>query len=232
MAKDRYSSDHTIEVVGDSKTLNIKDNLIVEANIASANIEANFVQTSGIAGNPDLTISGEVTFEGDVTFENAPSLDSASSARFRKISYPGIGFIPEPDAMNDTANLSNYNVHGTGFGWTWSGSDLVNFCHPLNNIPNGSQLLSFTVSFERSNAADSIYFFFLRYQNFDDDLEEVLGVPCKPGFNGELTQSIPVAAVIDYENYFYVMMVTMEAPNDFITFNGVRLDYQTNSVGL
>ena len=93
MAKDRHSNDHTIEMVGDTKTLFVKDNLDVEAGIDAETLDVTTIDVDTINSNTinntgtittdtlivtnletDLgldfnTIEGDTTINGDLTVD-------------------------------------------------------------------------------------------------------------------------------------------------------------------
>jgi hypothetical protein len=85
MSKDRYSDDHIIEVVGDTKTVSIKDNLSVDQDISAGNdlTVGNDLNVSGglnITGNLNINGSagdftaGNITVTGDFLYDSPITL--------------------------------------------------------------------------------------------------------------------------------------------------------------
>jgi hypothetical protein len=95
--KNRYSDDLTIEVVGDTQTVNIKDNANITGDLAvGGTITADFINISGaiednvtiegdlsidgtISVTSDINADGNVTIGGDLTVEGDLTLDDITS---------------------------------------------------------------------------------------------------------------------------------------------------------
>lgn len=82
MQRDRYSGDRAIEIVGETKTLTVQDNLAVISDLSAGKVEAtDSSKTSSFAGNVDvdgsLNVSGEFSttspsdFSGPINFNDS-----------------------------------------------------------------------------------------------------------------------------------------------------------------
>ena len=127
MQRDRYSADKTIEIVGGTKTLTIKDNLDVISDLSAGKVEAtDSSKTSSFAGSVeiggDVNISGEFStsssgdFSGPVSFDGAVSFGTNSiiSYNTRAITISSSDYEVEDSDyflfIKDTSTMSGSNI--------------------------------------------------------------------------------------------------------------------------
>jgi hypothetical protein len=139
MALDRYSDDHTIEVVRGTQTVNIKDNLYVEEDASIGNDlivsnDLNIVNDLDVGNNlnvtGDLVVAGSVTIDGATTINdnldlgiykiNSSGYDYNSSISvFREIPIYDLYVASDPTSIGSL--VDNMNTHD------WSNSPQPNY---------------------------------------------------------------------------------------------------------
>jgi hypothetical protein len=228
MAKDRYSDDHTIEIVGDTNTLTINDNLNVSGTL-SGNIDTDSITSSG-----DLTISaaGSITLDSDsILFTSVPELASVET---RYKSYPAAAFTAQPDSTSPSVSDFYYAITD---GWVWnvSGSNrTLILTVPILDLPQGSVIKSITLAYERPTADDQITVDYMAKDISTGTATSIITfyLPSAASYS-TYTHSISIGSGLNYEDYFSFIRVqlNLDSGGTGIRFYGLRISYETDSVG-
>lgn len=228
MAKDRYSNDHTIEIVGDTNTLTINDNLNVSGTL-SGNID-----TSSITSSGDLTISaaGSITLDSDsILFTSVPELASVET---RYKSYPAAAFTAQPDDPLPSYSNFNYMVID---GWFWdaSGSNRqLILTLPIIDLPQGSVIKNMTLAYSRPEVADQILVDYIAKEVGTGTTTSIASFYL-PVATSYFTYSYNPSVLwgLDYENYFHFIRLNLNKSSGGteIIFYGLKISYETDSVG-
>ena len=157
MANSKYSNDYTIEVTGDTKTVTVKDNLVVVETITASNLTiTESVVIPNLEGS--LNIEGSLTVEGNLTVTDIAADDivvdtaSRNSPEEKYINMPASAFNFLGD-WSAYASLFVFSIDSAGDGVTVSGSDSWNGAHSLHDLPNNSTIESLYVYFTPANAS-------------------------------------------------------------------------------
>lgn len=108
MGKDRYSDDHTIEVVGGTNTVNITNNLSVGGDLAvggDIEITAN-VTSDNLEVTTDLTVGNDVSVGNDLTVDGNTTLSGTLT-------------VDGPTEVSDSLTISGGNsITSSGYNYT------------------------------------------------------------------------------------------------------------------
>lgn len=234
MAKDRYSDDHTIEIVGDTNTLNINDNLNVSGNLDIGGMVTGSISTDSITSSGDLVITADsITLDSDtIVFTSTPERN-VTEARY--MSYHASAFTwAYPDVFVGTGPTLNI-----ADAMSWSINEHNNysvFACPINNIPNGSIITELKIYYTPGHVDDDIGVS-LWSVNLTDGSDTQLGdenLTISP--NVYTAESVALSSIpqVEYQNntYFIKFSAKKGSAGTDLAFYGARILYQTKSVGL
>lgn len=156
MGKDRYSDDHTIEVVGDSQTLTVDENLSVVGDAAVGG-NASVTGTLGVTGATtvaslsatSLTSSNGLTVSGPTTLHNTTINGTLQRSGTDTVyaSYV-VGSFSFAGVWSDYAAQFVWTVSTGGVLTVPGGSSAKFFQHCMTDLPNGATITALHVFFE------------------------------------------------------------------------------------
>lgn len=221
MGKDRYSSDHTIEVVGDTNTLTVDGNLSLTG---SLNLEE--------LNSTDLVVNaGSIEINSpDVTFSSTPLLQSEQD---RYMSYPASAF-----AFTDTDNVPGQApyLEDSRRWWIIQDNNVYRFVCPVNNLPSGAKISELRIYYASGDAADDInaglYGMDLQTRAVTTYFAQSVPTAGTGWTYDDITPS-GTEGILDYEtkSYYILFSGNCGASNE-IWLSGARIKYTTKSVGL
>jgi hypothetical protein len=242
MAKDRYSDDHTLEVVGDTKTVNIKDNLSVSDLVTSPEVKTELISTDSTleinavnpSGEIDILAYSAITIEAQgvliggqaLNFERIPTVISPGDAVTRYKSYPAVAFVPEYGATSFRIEDPPYlQIRSTTTRKVWA---------PITDLPDGSVISTVGLTYERSDTGDVFSVAIGKINNTTGAFTSVGG-----GGVFNIVGTVEYAEIvlgtnvtIDYEDYSYVIQVSITDDSVGNTkLYGARITYTSNSAG-
>lgn len=256
MGKDRYSDDHTIEVVGGTNTLNIEGNVsatgslditggvVVGGTIESSgdvtiqygsSISVGLVLSDGdlqLIPDEDLTIQAADISIGSTTdvieFSSVPTLTSNVT---RYITYPASSFTA------DYTNLDRFIDNTNDCHWDWNSTSALNLFCSITELPQGAVITSCQVMYKAEDASDEIVIFFKKraFPNYSisggDSYIASLTVTSPTSI---LSDTGSISGSISYEDHIHLVIVrlTCGSGSNNLYFYGLMIGYETNSVGL
>lgn len=243
MAKDRYSDDHTIEIVGGTKTVNIKDNLSVSDKVTSPEVSTELISTDANldieainpTGEISITAQSAISIEAQgvliggqaLNFERIPTVISPGDAVERYKAYPAVAFQPEYNAtlFRIEEPVPYLAIYSTTTRKVWA---------PITELPDGAVISKVGLTYERGDTGDTFAVAIGRINNLTGAFSSTGGGGI---FNivgsveyAELT--LPTTMTIDYEDYSYVIQVTIKDDTLGNTkFYSARITYTSDSAG-
>lgn len=227
MSKDRYSDDHTIEIIGGTNTLTIDQNLVVENSIETKDITC-----ETIAGSPDLAVSaGVLSFNSnDISFQSTPYLQAVD---IRYKSYPASSLVPYTYASVSSANFY-YSTNGY---WHWSpaGSETLYLTLGISDIPDGAKIRTVGVSYSNTDSGDVMSVAIkTRLAQYPGSLTTVdtITLPAASLLYKFHSESLNFYPEMEYDQkYCFINLTLTNTGGSTISIYGVVIEYQTDSVG-
>lgn len=229
MSKDRYSNDHTIQIVGDTQTLNIGRNINVLEDVTvggDVNVTGTVVTpTIDITGG-DLTLTGDLTVEQSITVENVEIGDTLRREDAETVCFnlPASAFVP----MGNWAGGFTHQVDSAGDGVLISAGDSLQGSHNLAMLPNGCVIQALRVRYQPEAASGySVTATLISRGKFLGNVSTVATVTETSGNDAfwNIASTTGINETIDTTNFTYWVVFDVDAPpGDDIELKEVNVD--------
>lgn len=202
MSKDRYSNDHTIEVVGDTKTLTINRNVsivndlevgadLTTDTLTTDELSATTVDVSGVSTLQTLIVNGTAKRDAVESFHYGYSAGTFT-------------FLGNYDAALSwgTATAGNLVIDG--------GSSEQFFQHSVTSFPDGATITSINVYYKSPDASGyEVSMDFVRFSFFSGISTVLATVTATSGtaniFHAATTSGL--SEVLDYNQFLYSLII-------------------------
>lgn len=229
MAKDRYSNDHTIQIVGDTQTLNIGRNLNVLDDVTVGGDVAVTgtitTPTINITGG-DLTLTGDLTVEESIIAENVEIGDTLRREFAETICFnlPASAFVP----MGNWASGFTHQVDSAGDGVLVSAGNSLQGSHNLAMLPNGCTIQALRIRYQPEAASGySVTATLISRGKFLGNVSTVATVTETSGTDGfwNIASTTSIDETIDTTNFTYWVVFDVDAPpGDDIELKEINVD--------
>ncbi len=216
MSKDKYSSDHTIEVAGDGDTLILASNVEVEDDLevggdlavtGSATVGSLTISGGDLTLTDDLTVSGTATID-DLVVSGTATRSVAESVNFN---LQASSFVP----LGNWASGFTHTVDSSGISVTIPAGESLNASHSLEAIPNGCEIDNLRISYKPNAASGySVEVLLFRRGKISNTTVEIASTSEDTGSSGNLN----IASItnlgheVDSLNFSYWVVFRVDAP--------------------
>lgn len=243
MSKERYSDDHTIEVIGDTQTITLTDNASV---------------TNDFSVGGDTTLSGGLSVVGATTgaaitgtsLVSSGTLSVASTSSLHTTTVTGdltvSGTLARSvvDIIYTSISGSIFTYEGdwtSSFTWGISsagstqmpgGSASKSFRCALQGIPDGATIKTLYAYFTPDDASGFSITVTLNKRNLVSGTDSVVATASATSGTAGAFQSCFVSSInetIDYSLYIYTLRATLDDGVGTLSFAGVRLSAEVTN---
>jgi hypothetical protein len=262
MSKDRYSDDHTIEIVGGTnklevlgsievsdsidigEDLTVGNNLIVGGDITINNpISTSTINCQDIVSNLSLDIAVDdnlnIAVDSITTIESSKIVLDSNDIELTSTPLLSSSEVRYKNYSHCSFILSDETMRNHTAYYIFRDSDSwLYMSMPLNDLPDNCIINSFSIAYRAGHIDDDLHVNIIRRNlnsgTYDTMFTEQVSIANPVNVYRVSNNDSSLYSVIDYENNTYFIIVSMKCGDNSTTmrFYNLRISYETQSVGL